>query len=424
MRIGLESPFSKRLLLGAAVVLASAYGILAAFQCIAYFLADHAARRTLRLAVRMDPGNADYRNRLGHYYDFVARDPSAALHWYQSAARLNPHNAKYWLDVANTYQVMGDQAAQTSAVEQAVLMDPTMPEVAWQAANLYLVQGETEKALHQFHVVLQSGDPSYIAMVMQMCWRVSPNVDVLLRDVLPGTTDSYLFFLSQLMSKGQIEDTVKVWDALISLHQPFAIQRVFDYIQYLLTHKEVDQASLVWKQAMSLLSLGAYLASSHNLIVNPDFSLNVLNGGFDWRYRTETAVSLTLDSSNFHSGHRSLSIVFDGPGVEDAGIYQLIPVLPSTTYEFSGYYKNDEIEGAGGLYLVLQDAYTRTTYFQSEELREGEFWKIVTGELKTGPDTKLLILRVQRLPSGRPIRGKLWIDDFRLAEKQPPGGEP
>jgi hypothetical protein len=71
----------------------------------------------------------------------------------------------------------------------------------------------------------------------------------------------------------------------------------------------------------------------------------------------------------------------------------------------------------------LQDAYPRTTYFQSEELREGEFWKNVTGELTTRPDTKLLILRVQRLPPGRPIRGKLWIDDFRLAEKQPPGGE-
>jgi len=423
MRIALELPFRKRILLGATLVLASAYIILAASQCIAYFLADHAALRTLRWAVHLDPGNADYQNRLGHYYDFVARNPSAALGWYQNAARLNPHDGKYWLDLANTYQVMGDQAAQTYAIEKAVRMDPTRPEVAWQAANLYLVQGETEKALHQFHVVLESGDSSYGVIVMQTCWRVSPDVDVLLRDVVPARAGYYLFFLSQLMSKGQIADTLKVWDALIILHQPFSLPPVFDYIQYLLTHKEVDQASLVWKQAMSLLSMGAYLPSSHNLIVNPDFSLSVLNGGFDWRYRKESAVSLTLDSSDFHSGHRSLSIVFDGPGIEDAGIYQLVPVLPSTTYEFSGYYKNEEIDGAGGPYLVLQDAYTRTTYFQSEELREGQFWKNVTGELTTGPDTKLLILRVQRLPPGRPIRGKLWIDDFRLAEMQYPGGE-
>ena len=131
------------------------------------------------------------------------------------------------------------------------------------------------------------------------------------------------------------------------LHQPFDLPRVFDYIRYLLLHKEADEAKVVWREAASLLGLNAYLPSSNNLIVNGDFSLDVLNGGFDWQYRKQPSVSLTLDTSDFHAGHRSLSIGFDGPGVDEAGIYQIVAVQPNTTYEFSAYYKNGEIEGAG-----------------------------------------------------------------------------
>ena len=52
----------------------------------------------------------------------------------------------------------------------------------------------------------------------------------------------------------------------------------------------------------------------------------------------------------------------------------------------------------------------KTTYFASDELKNADFWKQVSGSFTTGPDTKLLLLRMQRDPPGMPIRGKLWID--------------
>lgn len=184
----------------------------------------------------------------------------------------------------------------------------------------------------------------------------------------------------------------------------------------------MDEASLVWQQAASMLGLSAYLPSSNNLIVNGSFHLNVLNGGFDWQYAKQPSVSLTLDATEIHDGHRSLAIVFDGPGVSDAGIFQPIVVQPNTTYRFTGYYKNAEIDGAGGPHLSLQDMYAGSTYFMSEELRDGAAWKGVGGQFTTGLDTRVLVLSVRRLPAGSPIRGKLWIDDFRLVEVT--GGTP
>jgi hypothetical protein len=245
---------------------------------------------------------------------------------------------------------------------------------------------------------------------------VKPDADVLLRDVLPATPAAYLSFLQLLTTKKDTPAASKVWDALVRLHQPIGMQPVFEYIQYLLLQKQPDEASVVWHQAISLLGLNAYLPSSNNLIVNGDFHLDVLNGGFDWQYRKQSNVSLTLETSEFHSGTRSLRILFDGPGVDEAGIFQLVSVEPKTSYDFTGYYKNGEIEGAGAPHFVLQDIYSNKVLFQSDDLKFGSSWRQVSGTFTTDADTRMLVLRIARVPAGSPIRSKLWIDDFRLVE--------
>jgi hypothetical protein len=204
---------------------------------------------------------------------------------------------------------------------------------------------------------------------------------------------------------------------LIESRQPFELRRVYEYLRFLIERKEVDEAVKVWQQAAANFGLTSYLPSPSNLIVNGTFSLNVLNAGFDWQYQKQSGVTLTLDPSDFHAGRRSLLIAFDGPGISDAGIYQLIAVQPSTTYQFSAFYKNGELEGAGGPHLTVQDMYSQAIYYDSDELKEAGFWKSVDGEFTTSPDSKLVVLHVRRLPAGSPIRGKLWIDDFHLVRK-------
>jgi len=93
-------------------------------------------------------------------------------------------------------------------------------------------------------------------------------------------------------------------------------------------------------------------------------------------------------------------------------------VQPDTLYEFSAYYKNGEIEGAGGPHLTIQDAYTRAVLYDSDELKEAGFWKSATGEFTTEPIPNCWCCIFGRLPEGSPIRGKLWVDDFRLAPKR------
>src|SRR5581483_2582049 len=103
-----------------------------------------------------------------------------------------------------------------------------------------------------------------------------------------------------------------------------------------------------------------------------------------------------------------------GQGIVDAGIRQVVPVDPDTQYVFSGYYKAAEMDGAGGPKFALQDLYTEAPLFMSDDLKDADFWTQVHGTFTTGPDTRLIVLRIARGPAGSPIRGKLWIDDLKL----------
>lgn len=418
MKIAFNTRARKSLIAILVALLALTYFGLAARQLAASWLGSRPELPSLQRATWLDPGNAEFRNLLGRYYHLVTHDPATAVRYYQSAVQLNPHSAHFWFDLAGAYQVLGDIQAQTAALEHATEADAMTPDVAWEAGNLYLVQGENEKALHEFSVVI-ANDATLDVPALQLSWRIQPDVDVLLKDVIPARAGAYLNFLQLLESKEETAATMKVWDALMQTTEPFERRYAFNYIRYLIEHKQVDEAVLAWKQTLSRFALSPYLSSTGNLVVNGNFSLDILNAGFDWQYQKMSSVTLTLDPSDFHSGRRSLLIAFDGPGIREAGMYQLVPVQPNTTYEFSGFYKNGdgEMQGAGGPHFSIQDMYTQAVYYESEELKEATFWKSANGEFTTGPDCRLVVLHVRRLPAGSPMRGKLWVGDFHITRK-------
>ncbi len=79
MRITLNSPAKKRALQIGLLFVTGAYLVLVTTQFVADWMASRPYLGSLRTAVRLDPGNADYHHQLGRYYELAARDPFAAL---------------------------------------------------------------------------------------------------------------------------------------------------------------------------------------------------------------------------------------------------------------------------------------------------------------------------------------------------------
>lgn len=395
-------------------ILAFVYLVLTAKEFAASVFAASPTQASLQRAIWLSPGNAEYRHRLGRYFEFSGGDPRPAIENLQSAVALNPHDARYWFDLAAEYQVSGDVSGQRAALEKALVAEPTAPDVAWEAGNFFLVSGDTDRALQEFRVVI-ANDNSLADAALRAAWRVRPDPDALLRDVVPPRTDTLLAFLGLLSSKKETEASIKTWSRIAQLHQKFSTRDLYRYIAYLLEMRRPDAAMTAWEETADAMGLSAYLPTEDNLIVNGDFSLNILNGGFDWTYVNRTGVKPLLDPTDFRQGHRSLSLTFEGPGIADAGIQQLIPVRAATTYDFSAYYKSADFEGAGGPQIVLRDAYTGARLFTSDPLNDSDFWKEVHFKVTTPNSTTLLSLAIARFPAGSPIRGKLWLGDFELS---------
>src|SRR5207253_2994287 len=122
-----------------------------------------------------------------------------------------------------------------TSLQRAVQLQP------WDAASLYSVLGDTEEALREFRTVLEH-DPYLPPAALQLCWRIKPDIDGLLRDVVPPIAAVYTSFLDFLISRKETESAAKVWTQLAALHQPVEQRHVFDYMRYLVSRQEVDQA--------------------------------------------------------------------------------------------------------------------------------------------------------------------------------------
>src|SRR5437868_10482 len=139
---------------------------------VAFRLGARSDRQSLERAVKLEPGNAELPWKLGRYSLFVTQDPTGAVRYLETAASLNPHLARYWLDVAAAYQFAGDLKQQQRALGKALQAEPTAPDVAWEAGNFYLAQGDLTRAFPLLRTVIEN-DPTQVTAALQLCWRAS-----------------------------------------------------------------------------------------------------------------------------------------------------------------------------------------------------------------------------------------------------------
>jgi len=417
MRIELSNSLRKIVFAVACCTLIALYFALSLRTYFATRLAGVPDLPNLQKAIRLEPTNAEYHELLGRNLGLSCLYLDEAIANYQAAIRLNPYIARCWLDLAGAYQIAGRTREQEESVEHAVEADPTTPNVAWEAGNFFLLQGDREKALHSFSVVM-ANDPQLVDASLQLCWRVTGDATQIVKHVLPPKPDLYLSFLHLLIAKEELAAAENVWGHLIALNQEFSTKLAFPYFRFLLVKQKVAAAQAALQQAAGINhSLQAYLPSRENLVVNGGFEENVLNGGFDWWYQSNSHVALAIDTSEFSGGTRSLSITFDGLNPGDVGISQFIPVKPNTDYEFTAEYRAEELDTASGPRFSISDPYTGVSYLLSDDILGTNTWRREQAQFHTDPNAKLVLLKIVREPAAPLIRGKLWIDDFRLAEK-------
>jgi len=386
--------------------------------CVGAYLSGNGSPSRLEQATMWDPLNAEPWVRLGHQDYLGELAPERSLRDFDHAVHLNPLDAQAWLEMAYAAQAAGKLELQRTALERALAADPTTPAYELAAANSYLAAGDAQTGFQQLRDIVKS-DPDSLPSALDLAWRASHDAGLILRQIVPGNTEGQLIFLQLLASRDREQDAAAVWKSVLAQQKPYDPTLVFPYVQYLLEKGLGAQAQSVWYELTSHKEFSGY-RSSANLLVNAGFENDVLNAGLDWRYQPLAHINVRLGTSAVHGGKRALCLTFDGAAAE-TGISQYVAVDPGTEYELTGFYRSDQLEGAGGLQWEVRDVVTHNVLFpaspESATFPPSLLWEEFRDSFKTAPETSVVLIKLERVPAGDILRGTGCLDDLSLSRK-------
>ncbi len=390
----------------------------AAYTCVvltvwrADVMQDRRDRTSLEASARLQPWNARTQWLLGRYFLNGPQDYANALEFLQRAVKLDRYEGRYWIDLAAAHEVRGEASESQEALERALQVEPTSIEIAWETANFYLAENDTNRALPLFRVALQH-DPGNTVAILGLCWRATKNVSQIVSRALPMQPAPYFAFLKILTAQNESSPANELWQDLIARKFQFPVEEAFPYFDYLIQAQQIDQAKKVWAD-LSKVHPELQGETASNLVRDGGFETEFLNGGFGWRSRQTGQITVLLDTSEVHSGTRSLRFGFAGPAVADGGVYEYVPVQPHTAYKLSAFVKTKELTTASGPRVAVEDSATGKSLGTTDEFLDTSNWRQRTAEFVTETDTHLVTLRILRMPGNPLIKGSFWLDDVEL----------
>lgn len=389
----------------------------------AYFLRKNSAEAVQR-AMAWEPWNPVYAATLGnlmHLYGDNA-DPGVVTQLYERALRLSPHDASYCVNVAQANEWAGKPAVAAEYFARAEKLFPNSPEVNWKAANFFVRRGRSDEALPALRKALGSGTvaPNQIFSLVVGA-RVEESA--VIGEVLPKEPNAYVAYLNFLVDRGDMDGAQMVWPRLLELSTPFPVEQTFHYLDALIKTQDVNGAVAAWAAVHTKFSaVVPQPPNKENLVSNGNFQTDIVNGGFDWRILPRAGALVTqgaIHGLGGNTGGRELRIVFDGtqnPAYD--AVMQFAPVEPNTNYEFSTRMRVEGLTTDSGVSLQVVDAYDPNKLLGGTEPLTGSTgWSDYKFRFTTGPRTRLLLVRVMRLPNqkfDRKISGSFAVSRVSL----------
>ncbi len=378
--------------------------------------ADSVQVQDIQHAIRLLPGNAELPNLLGVRLSASNLDRGVAIANFRRAVDLNPDRGPYWLDLASLYQVSGEVEQENAALQSALSAEPGNPEIAAEAAQLFLASGQPDRAFPLVRQALEE-NPDAADSLLPVCWRENGNAKLILAEAIPPRPELQVAFLRVLVEQGESAAASDVWQAIVAGHKAFPPQISFFYFDYLLREHDVAGFDRGWHALATLApEIGAYLPND-NLIVNAGFEQPLLNSGFDWRFQTVDHVAVGVDDRVAHSGTRSLALSYDGNAAYDSGWIQFVPVQGNAEYDFSVWVKSENVTSSSGPRIAIVDAYNEDTLLLTDDVLDTHPWQELKSSFRVAPDTALLKVSIIRAPANTRIRGRVWMDDLRLVKR-------
>ncbi|MCJ7783505.1 MAG: tetratricopeptide repeat protein, partial [Desulfobacterales bacterium] len=360
--------------LAVVVSLAAGYSILCLWR--GFSLSPiNPSKENLFKAIRLSPPNPEPYYRLGLYYQWDIRhiDLEESARYFRKAIERNPLEQEYWLQLAKILQRTGESAVSQRALENAIRVFPTGYRGRWMSANLFLQQGDIEKALLHFSYIL-AHYPNQSSLVYDVLEKAVDDSDFVLERIVPKDPSSFRQYLSYLYGMGDPASARKAWAKRHSFGYQADRGEALRYIEFLISQGEFNEAFQVWRVRFQEEGLSPF--SESDLITNGDFGKDeILGGGFDWKIENVSGTEVSFDPSIAFEGKRSLKIVFTGKeNVDFYHVYQFVPLKSNTEYVLRANMKTQAVTTKSGLKIEVLGA-GQSFHSVSETLTGDNEWR-------------------------------------------------
>jgi hypothetical protein len=394
-------------------------------QEIAAWYFQEGSPEAIQAAIAWDPGNPRYYDALANLMHSHAanENPDELIRLLETATRLSSYDAFYWADLGAAYDWAGRRGEARRAFEHALELFPSSPDINWRLANFYIRTHDVPDGLRCLRKVLLGGSvPRRDAFLLAT--NATRDNKVILDNTLPPDAAYFFDYINFQIGMGGVDAAEEAWARMLDLKLPFSLRESFPYMDALIQHREVEPLLEAWSALRERFPADIRpRAADGNSVSNGNFEFEILNGGLDWRVTPVEGAAISVESDGAREGLRALRIEFDGAhNLDYYHVSQFVPVTPGTRYNFSAEMRAKGITSDSGPRFQLYDAYDMGKLFLSTENLVGNIeWSPEHLEFRTGPDTRLLMVRVGRPASrkfdGR-IAGTVWIRRVSLrAEK-------
>jgi hypothetical protein len=312
---------------------------------------------SVREAVRLDPGNGQYRAWLAELLENEGEDGGGEL---EAAAWLNPMDSRVWIREGLNAEGQGRWADAERMLLHAAEIDRLL-EPRWTLMNFYL-RRQTTKTDRLPHwddrlPYWQNGDPFWrwaraaFAIsygdrrpLFDLCWRVRADASFLESNALPEDYGVQLQFMNFLLSKGRLDEAAAV-AGRISGAAPAADARAFaECVEQLLSGGRTGAAVKLWN-SMARRRLDARAGAS---LTNGSFEVEPSGLGFDWRVPATQGVAAI-----WMNDPRRMRFTFSGKEPDQAVLLsQVVPVDPARRYELRFEYRTWGIAPGSGIRML------------------------------------------------------------------------
>jgi len=421
MHLRLPNPGARLAVVVLAFALAATLTFLSVRNARAANQAELGTRAGYEAAVSLEPSNPENWYLLGRYWQHTLDDPdpTLAMSNFRRALSLNPRYADAWLDLGTVYESEGELSAARDAYLEARNAYPISATVAWRFGNFLLRQGEVPQAFAEIQRAVFA-DPKRSAEAFSRCWRIDPNVESVLDNVIPPDRAAYLDVIRELAAADQLAATLTVWQRLVSFHPRMSPADVISFVDFLMQKGHFDDAHRVWLDAFQLSDVVTGDPPG-SVLWDGGFESNVRGGGFAWTFPAASpGVQVVLDPRQKHTGKQSLRLFFDGKrNTAYEGVCTNAEVQPETTYRFSAWVRTQALTSDEGIRFRLSgfSDSSAISSTDSQDSRGTQSWTRVEMPWTSGKDVRrarVCVLRYLSRGLDARIQGTAWIDDVSL----------